>query len=89
MPEPCVRGPVIRSRPEHGLEDAESDDRRRDAASQRDDGGDQHEPWIRLHSVHPVARSTTIAVKGCPPFGVIAKERAQWPTMTSAGALRA
>jgi len=88
VPDLCVSGPVIGSRPEHGLEDAEGDDCRRDAAPERDDGSDQHELWVRLHSVHPVAWSTTIAVKGCPPFGVTLKVRPQWPTITSAFALR-
>lgn len=74
-----------RSSPEHNLQHADRDDGRGDAAREREHRGEQDELRRRLH---PFARSTTTAVKGAPPFGATVKVRPQWPTMTSAAALR-
>src|SRR5262249_3965386 len=57
------------------------DDHGGDPRDERPDGCEQPEP-------HPLARSTTGALTGGPPFGVTLNVSPQWPTMTSAGAGR-
>ena len=65
----------------------DSDDERRDTAPERDQRGEQ--PQANLAGVHqPSAWSTTSAVNGAPPGGVIWYERPHLPTITSAGADR-